>query len=167
MILQAQVSEVAEILELTRACAKAMMAQNIFQWNEHYPSQEAFENDIERGELFVLKQENKLIGTVIISTHMDEEYVPIEWLTQNTNNYYIHRLAVHPNYQHKGYARQLMDYAEAFAKAKKAASIRLDTFSQNHRNQRFYEARGYQRLGSIFFPKQSKHPFYCYELVWQ
>jgi ribosomal protein S18 acetylase RimI-like enzyme len=60
-----------------------------------------------------------------------------------------------------------MDYAEAFAKAKKAPSVRLDTFSQNHQNQRFYEARGYQRLGSIYFPKQSEHPFYCYELVWE
>jgi len=32
-------------------------------------------------------------------------------------------------------------------------------------NQKFYELRGYKKLGSIYFPKQSEHPFYCYEFV--
>ena len=167
MIVPAKISEIPEIMSLTRACAKAMIAQNIYQWNEHYPSQDAFNKDIARKELYVLKHENAIIGTLVISTFMDEEYTAINWLTPSVNNYYIHRLAVHPNFQKQGYATTLMDYAEAFAKAKNATSIRLDTFSENKRNQRFYEARGYQKLGNIFFPKQSEHPFYCYELVWQ
>ena len=167
MIVPAKISEIPEIMSLTRACAQAMIVQKIYQWNEHYPSQDAFINDIARDELHVLKNNEIIIGCVVISTFMDEEYEPIQWLTPTANNYYIHRLAVHPNFQKQGYARKLMDYAEAFAKAKKATSIRLDTFSQNKRNQRFYEARGYQRLGDIYFPKQSEHPFYCYELVWQ
>ncbi|MGM0391936.1 MAG: GNAT family N-acetyltransferase, partial [Bacteroidota bacterium] len=29
----------------------------------------------------------------------------------------------------------------------------------------FYESRGYQKLGDIYFPKQSEHPFHCYELI--
>lgn len=167
MIEPAKISEIPEILALTRACAAAMIAQDIYQWNEHYPSQEAFTNDIQRGELFVLKHDKRMIGTIVISTFMDKEYEAVQWLTPNKNNYYIHRLAVHPDYQHQGFARKLMDDAEAFAKAKKATSIRLDTFSKNQRNQRFYEARGYQKLGTIYFPKQSTHPFYCYELLWQ
>ena len=44
-----------------------------------------------------------------------------------------------------------MDFAEKYAKEKKFASVRLDTFSVNKRNLKFYESRGYQRLeGSIF-----------------
>lgn len=167
MIEHAKISEIPEIMRLTRACAKAMIAQNIYQWNEHYPSQQAFLKDINRNELYVLKEKKKIIGTIVISTFMDEEYVPIKWLTPSVNNYYIHRLAVHPDHQGKGHARRLMDYAEAFAKAKKAPSVRLDTFSKNSRNQLFYEARGYKKLGVIYFPKQSDHPFYCYELLWE
>lgn len=165
MIVSAKKSEIPEILDLTRACAKAMAAQNIFQWNEHYPSAQAFENDIARNELFVLKINQNIIGTLVCSTFMDKEYEAIEWLTPNQNNCYIHRLAVHPEHQKQGHARRLMDYAEAFAKAQHMSSVRLDTFSQNHRNQQFYAARGYHKLGSIYFPKQSEHPFYCYELV--
>jgi ribosomal protein S18 acetylase RimI-like enzyme len=142
-----------------------MISNGIYQWNEHYPSATPFEKDIERNELFVLEVNEKIIGTVVISTLMDEEYVPINWLTQNSNNVYIHRLSVDPKFQGKGYARKLMDFAENYAQNKDFISVRLDTFSQNKRNQKFYEARGYQRLGDIFLPKQSEHPFHCYELV--
>lgn len=165
MIVPAKISEIPEILSLTKACAAFMISKGIYQWNEHYPSKEAFERDIDRNELYVLKIENQIIGTIVISTYMDDEYTAIDWLSPNTNNLYIHRLAVHPSFQKKGYAVQLMDYAEAFAKANNVASIRLDTFSQNSRNQKFYEQRGYKRLGNIYFPKQSEFPFYCYELL--
>jgi ribosomal protein S18 acetylase RimI-like enzyme len=137
----------------------------IFQWNEEYPSREAFENDISRKELYVLKSENTLIGCITITTYMDEEYVPIKWLTPNENNVYIHRLAVDPKFQGKGYAQMLMNFAENYALENKYISIRLDTFSKNKRNQKFYAQRGYQKLGNVYFPKQSDSPFYCYELV--
>ena len=58
-----------------------------------------------------------------------------------------------------------MDFAEQFGWENGFKSIRLDTFSQNDRNQKFYELRGYQKLGDIYFPKQSEHPFHCYELI--
>jgi len=165
VIVPAKISEIPEILLLTKACAQVMSSKGIHQWNEHYPSKQAFESDIDRNELYVYTLENKIVGTIVISTFMDEEYTSVNWLSPNDNNLYIHRLAVHPSFQKQGYAVQLMDYAEAFAKAKKATSIRLDTFSQNPRNQKFYEQRGYKRLGNIYFPKQSEHPFYCYELL--
>ena len=165
MIRRAKISEIPDILTICKACAVDMISNGIYQWNEHYPSATPFEKDIERNELFVLEVNEKIIGTVVISTLMDEEYVPINWLTQNSNNVYIHRLSVDPKFQGKGYARKLMDFAENYAQNKDFISVRLDTFSQNKRNQKFYEARGYQRLGDIFLPKQSEHPFHCYELV--
>jgi len=165
MIRRAKISEITDILTIARACAERMIQNGILQWNEHYPSRKAFEIDIERGELFVLSVDGIIIGTIVISSYMDEEYYPIEWLTKNDNNIYIHRLSVHPKFQGQGYAQQLMDFAENHAKEKGNTSIRLDTFSQNKRNQRFYEKRGYRRLGDIYFPKQSEHPFHCYELV--
>lgn len=165
MIRTAKLPEITEILSITKACAAFMESQDIFQWNEHYPSKAAFLNDVDRKELYVILLDDTIIGAIVISTHMDDEYQPIQWLTPSDSNYYIHRLCVHPEFQGKGYAQKLMDFAENLARENKCNSIRLDTFSQNKRNQRFYETRGYQRLGDIYFPKQSKHPFHCYELV--
>ncbi len=165
MIRKATLTDIESIAIMTKACAKVMIAKGIYQWNEHYPNKIAFINDIKRNELYVLEHDRKVKGSIVISTLMDEEYIHIKWLTKNENNIYIHRLAIHPELQGKGCAQKLMDYAKQFAIENNYSSIRLDTFSQNKRNQKFYELRGYKRLGDIYFPKQSEYPFHCYELV--
>ncbi|MBQ4913278.1 GNAT family N-acetyltransferase [Maribacter sp. MMG018] len=165
MIRSAKLSEIKEILSMTNACRIHMESKNIFQWTTSYPSESAFTKDIERGELFVLEHENHIIGSIVISSLMDEEYEHITWLTPNSKNIYIHRLAVHPSFQGKGFAQQLMTFAEDYAIKNNFVSVRLDTFSQNKRNQKFYETRGYQKLGDVYFPQQSEHPFHCYELI--
>lgn len=165
MIRKATLKDIDTIVGITEACTDDMVGKHIYQWNENYPNKTAFENDVTRGELYVLEVESIIIGCMVISSLMDHEYLPVSWLTPNQNNSYIHRLAIRPDHQGKGYAQMLMDYAETFSIENNYASIRLDTFSQNLRNQKFYELRGYKKLDSIYFPKQSEHPFYCYELI--
>ena len=80
-------------------------------------------------------------------------------------NLVVHRLAVLPNHQGKGLARKLMDFAENFAKEKNYDAIRLDTFSQNPRNQKFYSNRGYTNLGPVYLKYKKDHPYFCYELL--
>lgn len=164
MIRRAKISEIPDIIAICNACAAHMISNDILQWNESYPSASVFEKDIERGDLYIL-YDKQIIGTIVLTTSIDEEYLPVNWLTPNFNNIYVHRLSVHPHHQRKGYAQQLMGFAENHAKENSFVSIRLDTFSQNKRNQIFYETRGYQKLEDIFLPKQSKYPFHCYELV--
>lgn len=170
MIQIAKHSQIEEILRVTNACGEKMNAEGIYQWNETYPNAEVFQNDIKRGELYVyisdatpLESQEIILGCIVISTKMDEEYKTVKWHTETSDQYYIHRLAVHPNSQGKGIARSLMDFAENLALQNNKTSIRLDTFSKNIRNQKFYKARGYIRLGNIYFPNQSESPFYCYE----
>ena len=166
MIRLAKEPDIDSCLSITKACALHMIAQNIFQWNEHYPNKTSFINDVKREELFVLEVDNSVIGCIVISTFMDDIYYPVKWLTPNNSKHiYIHRLAIHPDYQGKGNAQRLMNYAEDYAKKHSFDTLRLDTFSKNKRNLKFYESRGYKRLEEVFFPKQSAYPFYCYELV--
>lgn len=166
MIKKATNSQLDEILNLTKACAKHMISNGIYQWNEHYPSRSAFEEDLKRDELYVYSQSDAIAGAIVISDLKDEIYEPVAWLTpEDASCIYIHRLAVHPDFQGQGIAQQMMHYAEEFARKNGFVSIRLDTFSQNSRNNQFYQKRGYQKLEEIYFPKQSEHPFYCYELV--
>lgn len=163
----ALIQDLPEIKLLTESCAVDMQEKGIFQWNEHYPSLERLKDDIDRQELYLQEEKGVILGVIVITAHMDDEYIPIKWLTENKNNLYIHRLATLPSVWGEGYGQKLMDFAEDFSRKNGFDSVRLDTFSQNKRNQRFYERRGYQRLGVIFFPKQSKDPFHCYELVLQ
>ncbi len=164
-IRQAYQDDLLKAKKLTEACAVGMQQLGIFQWNEYYPSLEKLQQDIDQKELYVLEENYQILGIIVLSEIMDEEYINVSWLTPSEKNLYIHRLATHPKSWGKGYGQKLMDFAEEFAKKLDFNSIRLDTFSLNKRNQKFYEARGYQKLEDIYFPKQSAAPFHCYEFV--
>lgn len=165
MIKKAVLSELSEIKKLTEACAEALQKNNIFQWNEFYPSKEKLQHDILEEELYVLKEDGKIVGIIVLTPKVDDEYLPVQWLTPSEKNLYVHRLAVHPEHWREGKGKQLMNFAEKFALTQGYSSIRLDTFSRNIRNQKFYENRGYHRLEEIYFPRQSEYPFYCYEKI--
>ncbi len=165
MIRKGNLTDINRIFEISTACAKHMIENNIFQWNAFYPNKNIFDKDVAREELYVMEIDSEIIGCVTISSLMDDEYIPVSWLTPSKKNLYIHRLAIHPKYQGKGYAQQLMSFVETHAISNDFDSIRLDTFSKNFRNQKFYELRGYKRLEEIKFPNQSEYPFYCYERV--
>ena len=161
----AEITDLNRIMEITRACAIDLISNNIFQWNEKYPSKEAFKKDIEKNTLYICKNKSRITGCISLCADKDEEYENVEWITEDFKNLYLHRLAVHPEYQKKGVGRSLMDFAEEYAKLNGFKSVRLDTFSQNPRNNKFYKSRKYVQLGDVFFPMQSEFPFHCYEKI--
>ncbi|OUV50492.1 MAG: GNAT family N-acetyltransferase [Flavobacteriaceae bacterium TMED116] len=165
MIRKAILSDLDTIKKIAESCAKNMIDNNIFQWNKNYPSKNIFKKDILNQSLYVFEEGNLVKGCIVLCEQKDLVYNLVSWRTKDSKNLYIHRLAVHPAYQKMGLAKSMMDYAENFAKKNNYVSIRLDTFSKNPRNIKFYEIRGYIKLGNIFLPNQSEDPFYCYEKI--
>ena len=159
----ARKNDLDRVKEIAEACAKNMIENNIFQWNDKYPSREIFKEDIKNKSLYVSKINQEVVGCIMFSSFKDDVYKTVNWITQDEYSLYIHRLAVHPIFQKRGIARKMMDFAEEFAKSNNYISIRLDTFSQNPRNNKFYKSRGYNKLDDVYFPKQSEFPFHCYE----
>ena len=164
-IRQAISKDLDDIKKIAEACAIDMANYSIFQWNEKYPSKEVFKNDIDSGSLYVLENNKQIIGCIMLTAFKDEVYKDVQWLTKDSKNLYLHRLAVDPCFQKNGNGKKLMDFAESFAVENNFISIRLDTFSLNQRNNKFYKSRGYTQLGNVFFPMQSDLPFHCYEKV--
>ena len=166
MIEKGKVSEVESIIALTKACGKKLRDSGINQWDEHYPNLESIENDIQTDTLFTYKIGVEIIGIIVLNETQDVEYAEINWLTpRSSKNIIVHRLAVSPLHQGKGIARKIMEFAEDFALKNNYDSIRLDTFSQNPRNQKFYLNRGYKKLGSVYLKYKKEHPYFCYELL--
>ena len=166
MISIGSISELDEIIALTKACGKHLRDNGIDQWDENYPDRESIQKDIETSTLFTYKSNGEIVGIVVLNEYQDEEYAEIDWLTEDdSKNLVVHRLAVSPQHQGQGIARKLMDFTEDFAVKNKYESIRLDTFSQNPRNQQFYDKRGYTNLGSVFLKYKKEHPYFCYELL--
>lgn len=154
------------ILSLTSACGRHMRENGIDQWDENYPDRESLANDLRSETLFVYREGKEILGIVVLNEKQDEEYIQIHWSTsEDEKNLVVHRLAVQPLAQGRGIARKLMDFAEDYARKMKYHAIRLDTYSQNPRNQKFYQKRGYRELGKVFLKYKKEHPYYCYELV--
>lgn len=166
MISAGQIFEIEEILALTRACGQEMRDNGIDQWDENYPNREVIMQDLQTQTLFAYRENDEILGIVVLNETQDEEYAQVSWSTSDiARNIVVHRLAVKPNEQRRGIARQLMDYAEAWARDNYYDAIRLDTFSQNPRNQRFYLNRGYTDLGPVYLKYKKDYPYYCYELL--
>ena len=49
LIRKASMSDLDAVKNLTEACAKKMISDGIYQWNDHYPSKEIFRKDIKEG----------------------------------------------------------------------------------------------------------------------
>ena len=78
MIRKAQLSDLNSIHQLTQACAKAMIANEIYQWNEFYPTRSRLQEDIELQEMYVLEIDAFIKGIIVLTTKMDEEYIPVK-----------------------------------------------------------------------------------------
>ena len=166
MISKGELHELDAILALTKACGKHMRDNGIDQWDENYPDRESLLNDLNSETLFAYREDGVVMGIVVLNESQDEEYAEIDWSTSDTDrNIVVHRLAVQPDQQGKGIARKIMDFAEEHARNQNYDAIRLDTFSQNPRNQKFYTNRGYTDLGPVYLKYKKDHPYYCYELI--
>ena len=92
----AKLCDLDRVKEIAEACAKKMIEDNIFQWNENYPSKEIFREDIKNNALFVARINSEIVGCIMLSSYKDDVYKNVKWISEDNNNLYIHRLAVHP-----------------------------------------------------------------------
>jgi ribosomal protein S18 acetylase RimI-like enzyme len=153
-------ADLPEVLALFQAATKRMNEQGIPQWDEIYPNREVLDSDIARGELTVGRTEGKIACVFVLSEQYDEEYAQGRWRFPNSRFCILHRLCVHPDFQHRKVAARAMDYIEETLKSEGVESVCLDAFSLNPYALRLYESRGYERAGQVNFRKGL---FYLYE----
>lgn len=155
-------SDLDSLFKIYKAAKETLEDNNIYQWTDNYPTRQIIGNDIESDVLYILKNNNEIIGAINISEDQEVEYEAIDWQFNEAKVLVIHRLVIHPKSQKRGYAKLLMDFAEKYAKQNNFTSIRLDAYSQNKRVVEFYKRRHYFIRGEIYFPER-EYPFYGME----
>ena len=68
----AKLRDLDRVKEIAEACAEKMIEDNIFQWNENYPSKEIFREDIKNNALFVAKINSEIVGCIMLSSYKDD-----------------------------------------------------------------------------------------------
>lgn len=155
-------SDVNELFQIYLNGKNELEKNGIYQWTDNYPTRSIIEKDVEKGVLFMLRNDREILGAITISEEQETEYQTINWKFDSSKVVVIHRLVIDPKYQGKGYAHILMDFAEKFATENNYSSIRLDAYSQNKKAIDFYEKRRYFIRGHVNFPERA-YPFHCME----
>ncbi|WP_105618014.1 GNAT family N-acetyltransferase [Vallitalea okinawensis] len=161
-IVKAKMEDSTYILSLIKQCVEVMNRRGNDQWDEYYPNMDVINDDIESGDLYILKDNHHIQGIITLNDKQEKEYLDIQWEYSEGRQLIVHRLAISPNYQGRGLGDKLMQFAEEKARELGYDSIRLDTYVKNKKAIYFYEARDYIKRGNLYFSHR-KDPFIAFE----
>jgi ribosomal protein S18 acetylase RimI-like enzyme len=159
-IRNAHTQDLNEIMKLISSCVLNMETQGIHQWDEIYPDEKTIRNDIEKQQLYLLEDEGRVCGVIVLNEFQEPRYKSIDWKFQG-KTLVIHRLMIEPACQRKGYATMLMRFAHKLVKEGHYENIRLDAFTHNPAAVGLYEKLGYRKAGRVTFRKGD---FFCFEI---
>lgn len=163
-IVKAGMDRLEDVRNLLSTAVRDMNARGVTQWDENYPGLDLLIGDIKTGSMFLMVDDEEVIGMIVLTGEQEPEYLDVDWSDKDGKAVVIHRVAVHPRLQGTGIGSKLFDFAEEHALENGFSSIRIDTFSENPNMQRLIESKEYVRRGEIHFPTH-KPPFICYEKV--
>lgn len=135
-----------DAIEAVYAHARRFMKENgnPTQWGDRYPPRAMLEDDIRRGELYVMEEDGRIVGVFLLAIGEDPTYQVIEdgqWRRQEPYGT-IHRLA--SNGSAKGVAAACYEFCK-----QKCAYLRADTHRDNLPLQHTVEKAGFRRCGII------------------
>lgn len=116
-----------------------------------YPAREDAESAISENALFVVKENERLIGSFILRHKPEEGYRQADWGIDldYDNIYVIYTFDVHPSWQGKGIARKVMEYIIDLSRKEQMKAIRLDVVAGNLPAIRLYEKAGFQYIATV------------------
>tara|TARA_R100000750_G_scaffold52641_1_gene37869 strand:- start:343 stop:861 length:519 start_codon:yes stop_codon:yes gene_type:complete len=150
-IRQARTEDVSSLMAIKWKVIAHLLESGINQWDEIYPAEADFQQDVYEQTLYVLESSERIVGGFCLNEVELEGYETADW--QAESFLVIHRLLIDPDYQCSGYGRQLMQFADQQAFSLGKNSIRLDCFTGNPTAISFYQKLGYQRRGEATFRK--------------
>ena len=155
-------NDLPALAALLQSVVPEMLAAGNLQWDEHYPNERVFKEDIERSQLWVAEIDGGLAGVAAITADPEPEYAQAG-LDIDKPAIIVHRLAVDAAFRGAGAATALMLKAEQIARERGIFALRVDTNTQNEATQRLFPKLGYRLAGEIALRIRPQLRFLCYE----
>ena len=148
-IIRATEQELDELLAFYRHVADTMEGKQIRHWHwGRYPTEEMIREDVQKGELYVLRTDGEITAAVGVVFGQEEAYNALHW-TGGVNPGSFHRLAVHPAMQGAGLGGIVLDDVQQLLRRNGCDCVRCDTSENNGPALRFYEKLGFRRCGKM------------------
>ncbi|MFU7517158.1 GNAT family N-acetyltransferase [Clostridium sp. HCS.1] len=146
------------IMDIINEGKEFLKNNNVDQWQNGYPNEEALLNDISRSESYVLEYNRKIIGTLALSFNGEKTYDKIyegKWLSENKYAV-IHRIAVAKVEGIKNIGTELLKRSEDICRAREINNIKIDTHEDNLSMQKLLQKNNYRYCGIIYLVDGSK-----------
>ena len=140
-------SDMGVISDIVKSAIAEMERNNIFQWDDVYPTKDDFLDDIKNRQLFVGILDGDISVVYAINKEYDEQYNNGNWKYPNCEYRIIHRLCVNPRYQNRGIAKNTLTHIENELRRSGIETIRLDVYCNNSFALSLYHNNGYEKAG--------------------
>lgn len=140
-------SDIKDILNIYDEAKNNMNKNNIYQWNNGYPSVNDISNDILNKESFVFTLDGKIVATAMISEKQEITYNIIKGKWNSSDSYIvIHRFTVDTKNLRRGIASKFLEHILENFNNK---TIRIDTHKDNYLMKNFLIKNGFKYCGII------------------
>lgn len=147
MIRKATINDIDQVLQIYKEAQEFIKSYNSPQWQDGYPNEESFHQDVKDGTIYVNEIDKTIVG---VATFLDYEptYEVIDGKWLNDEDYVvIHRIATTTKELGKGHAKAFIDYLE---NDKTVKNIKIDTHELNEPMKRFLIKNGFVYCGIIY-----------------
>ena len=116
-----------------------------------YPIKETAESGINDRSLFIMKENSKIVGSIILNNIPEYAYDKVKWQLHSDYNkiLVIRTFVIHPKFLKNGFGKKFLEFVEELALYKKIQSIRLDVSENNLPAISLYEKLGYKFIGTV------------------
>lgn len=157
---KATLEDIPRIMEIVDYARQSLRRHRVDQWQGEYPGEEIFQQDIQRGELYVLRHGGELASFFLVTDRPEpcyEEITDGKW-TPDLPYCVLHRCAVAREYRGTGLAERMLRFAEETARALGGRALRVDTHRKNKSMQQLLRNNGYRYRGNVLVDEKGHDP---------
>ena len=116
-----------------------------------YPRRETAEEAIKRDDIFVMEDEEDIVGSGIINKEQVDVYEEAKWEygAKDSEVMVLHTLVIDPDKSSKGYGKKFVDFYEDYARENGCKYLRMDTNEKNKAARSLYTKLDFNEIDCL------------------
>ena len=164
---RAQLQDLTAIMKIIDDAKELLKKNGSPQWQNGYPDQETFTQDIVMQTNWILINDNKVVTTATLQLTPEPTYRNItqrQWQQPDEPYATIHRVAISSNYRGQGLSKLLFSNLLTVGQMQGIKNFRVDTHRSNKAMQHIAENFNFKKRGIIKVNDQNDPERLAYEL---
>ena len=164
---RAQLQDLTAVMKIIDDAKELLKKNGSPQWQNGYPDQETFTQDIVMQTNWILINDNKVVATATLQLTPEPTYRNItqgQWQQPDEPYATIHRVAISSNYRGQGLSKLLFSNLLTVGQMQGIKNFRVDTHRSNKAMQHIAENFNFKKRGIIKVNDQNNPERLAYEL---